>query len=307
MVGFNSSATPFRLVKKEYNAGIRIMVGSASKNTIYSDLGLRSELDLPSFDYLTTMARARAVWKYATLKTVIASLMTQRHVSMKKSWVTQSRDWLKKVPKINPDILTWEEARPLLEAYLQGQELKSESAKTVSFKRWRDMDFNSTKNFWLHASFDVNLATGVNWLIRARCSGIWTAARATKFGLVTRDILGKCPKCMLNIDAPELEHIVFDCTGYSLQREKYLESILEAIPAMDSPTQTLQVLLGGKGQTVGGESYSMGHSWSGEDAQTLRGTGRPGFVPVSMFLGTVCPTQMGVLWKWKPNLDGDVR
>jgi len=112
---------------------------------------------------------------------------------------------------------------------------------------------------------------------------------------------------MLNINAPELEHIVFDYTGYSLQREKYLESMLEAIPAMDSPTQTLQVLLGGKGQTVGGESYSMGHSWSGEDAQILRGTGRPGFVPVSMFLGTVCPTQMGVLWKWRPELDGNVR
>lgn len=59
--------------------------------------------------------------------------------------------------------------------------------------------------------------------------------------------------------------------------------------------------------TVGGESYSMGHSWSGEDAQILRGTGRPGFVPVSMFLGTVCPTQMGVLWKWRPELDGNVR
>jgi hypothetical protein len=39
---------------------------------------------------------------------------------------------------------------------------------------------------------------------------------------------------MLNINAPELEYIVFDYTGYSLQREKYLESILEVIPAMDS-------------------------------------------------------------------------
>jgi hypothetical protein len=129
-------------------------------------------------------------------------------------------------------------------------------------------------------------------------------ARATKFNPVTRDILGKCPRCMLNIDAPELEHIVLDYTGYTLQREKHLESILGEIPAMDLPTQTLQVLLGGKGQTVGGGSFSMGHSWSGDDAQGLRDTGRPGFVPVAMFLGMVCPSQMGLRWKWNVVVGG---
>jgi hypothetical protein len=70
--------------------------------------------------------------------------------------------------------------------------------------------------------------------IAGRRAIILIADSATKFGLVTRDILGKYLRCMLNINAPELEYIVFDYTGYSLQREKYLESILEVIPAMDS-------------------------------------------------------------------------
>lgn len=61
LVGFNAAHAPFKKVVKVYNARIQILVGSASKNTIYYDLRLRQELSLPSFWELVFMARARAV------------------------------------------------------------------------------------------------------------------------------------------------------------------------------------------------------------------------------------------------------
>lgn len=233
-------------VVKAYKAGIRILVGSASKNTIYSDLCLRQELGLPSFFKLASVARARAVWKFPTLKTVMALLMEQRHTAHKRSWVTGSIAWLKRYPGLDPAVLTWEEAKPLLEKYLAEQELKSASAKSISFRNWQRSDYRSTISFVQHANFHTHLAQGINWLVRARCSGIWTARQAFERSLVTGEVQGRCPRCMQEIAAPELEHVVLMCTAYAHQRQ-ILRPVLEAIPEMDNQAQTLQVILGGKG------------------------------------------------------------
>lgn len=226
LVGFNANHAPFNKVVKAYQAGIRILVGSASKNTIYSDLCLRQELGLPSFFELASMARACAVWKFPTLKTVMALLIEQWHTVQKRSWVTGSITWLKRYPGLDPAVLD-----------LGGSQA---------------------------AVGEVN---------------------------------GRCPRCMQEIAAPELEHVVLMCTAYTHQRQ-ILRPILEAIPEMDNQAQTLQVILGGKGRTAGGGHFSLGAQWSGEAVQGLGDTDSPGFVPVAKFLGKVLPMQMGALWAW---------
>jgi hypothetical protein len=194
--------------------------------------------------------------------------------------------------------MSWDEAKPLLVKYLTERELKSSSAKSKSFEKWQRADYNSTKVYVEYANFHTHLAKGVNWLARARCSGIWTAKKAVDSDLVARDIQGRCPKCMQEIAAPEMEHIVLMCTAYALQRN-ILQPVLEAIPEMENLAQTLQVILGGKGKTAGGVHFSLGAQWSGEAVQGLGDGSVPGFVPIAKFLGIVCPMQMGALWAWR--------
>jgi len=62
-------------LKTAYNQCIKALVGSSSKNTIYSIYCLSLELGVPLLEDLHFTARARAFYKFGSLKTFIAVLM----------------------------------------------------------------------------------------------------------------------------------------------------------------------------------------------------------------------------------------
>jgi hypothetical protein len=299
--GFHLNADgPFGRVAKEYNVGIRLLVGSDSKNTIYSDLCLRSELGLPSLPTIASMARARAAYKFPKLKTVISKLMNQRQVARKKSWVTLTMQWLKSRPKLDPlDGAEWKGVKIVMEVYLEEAEYNTgRGNSTKSFKAWKEARFKATALFWKRADFQTHLAKGVNWLIRMRCSGIWTVESAIKRELMVDEISGKCPGCERNLSGPETEHVVLECTEYNSQRVM-ISDIVARITDMSGPAETLKVLIGGVGKTNDGRDFSMGAQWSRDVIQNPNGPGTPAYCKVAEFLGAVYPRHMGALWKWR--------
>jgi hypothetical protein len=62
----------------------------------------------------------------------------------------------------------------------------------ASVTEWRHAQHADTVGFWRVAIFHVTVSRGVNWVARARCSGIWTVKWAIKFNLIdTEAVRGK--------------------------------------------------------------------------------------------------------------------
>jgi hypothetical protein len=104
--------------------------------------------------------------------------------------------WLKSRPKLDPlDGAEWKGVKIAMEVYLEEAEYNTgRGNSTKSFKAWKEARFKATALFWKRADFQTHLAKGVNWLIRMRCSGIWTVELAVKRKLMVNGISGKCPR-----------------------------------------------------------------------------------------------------------------
>jgi hypothetical protein len=132
----------------------------------------------------------------------------------------------------------WPEAKKDLGKYLLSRREKEYKGRRAQYV--------NTVGFWKVAIFHVSVAKGVNWLVRARCSGIWTVKRAVKTGLVdAATVREKCAACMVDLgETPELQHILLECTQYDEAR-RFIEEVSGVIPETLPPDDRTRVLLGG--------------------------------------------------------------
>ena len=285
-----------------YHTALKGIVGSRSKNTIYSMLTVRRELNVPSFQELIIVSRARALKKYPTLSTWVAKILENPWRSRKHGWMKSSEVWLKKYPQVNPgDDL--DQAIEKIGEYFRNTEEASHEGQAVSFLRYKLAGFEGTRCYLKSAIDYPKISVGVTWLLRLRVGGIWTAHRAAKRELIDEAWLNKCPACGINLTIDEIAHVVLLCPEYVIQRQTLsldMEAVLTA--ALDS-NQKLTYLAGGNLSIEDGANGPRPPftemQWSGEKGETIEGLGKPGFVPVAEFLQRVMPAHMRALWGLK--------
>lgn len=294
-------------LKKSYTDCVKALVGSDSKNTIYSKYCLSLELGIPLLEDLHMTARARAFYKFRTLKTLIAELAKNERVPYRKlTWTTGVPRYLKAYPKLDLD-KPWVEAKGDLAEYLLKRRDREYSDR-VSVRTWNHAGYASTVGFWRVALFHPGVSRGMNWVVRARCSGIWTVKRAIKFNLIDVEVSGKCAACMVDLgETPEVQHLMLGCTKYDEAR-RILEEVLEVIPGDLTPDDRIRVLLGGSSnhEPEGGVRFSLGQRWSGGNSEGFGEPKLPGFALVAKFLGLVLPDYMVELWRWRIEPDAEV-
>jgi exonuclease III len=111
-----------------------------------------------------------------------------------------------------------------------------ERGDRTSTTQWRRARYAETVGFRREAIFHVGAPKGVNWVVRARCSGLWTVKRAIEFDpLDPETVRGKWAACTVDLrDVPEVEHIFSSCWRYDEARlipEHVSGAIPETVPA----------------------------------------------------------------------------
>jgi hypothetical protein len=103
----------------------------------------------------------------------MAAPMKKERVPYRKlTWVTGVSRHLRVYPKLDPG-KSCVEAKQDLGKYLRLRREKEYRVRT-SVTEWRRAQYADTVGFWRVAILHVAVSRGVNWVVRARCSGIWT-------------------------------------------------------------------------------------------------------------------------------------
>lgn len=236
----------------------------------------------------------------------MAPLMANMRVPYRKlTWTTGVARYLKAYPKLDLN-KPWDEALEDLGLYLRDRR-EREYGNRSSVRNWNRADYANTVGYWKEALFHTGTSRGMNWVVRARCSGIWTVKRALQFKLIDEVVTGQCAVCRADLgDIPEVQHIMLDCTRFEESRF-FLEGILSVLPGNLPPDDRIRVLLGGSSvSTEDGVRFSLGQKWTGRNSEGFGEQKLPGYVLVAKFLGLALPVYMTELWKWRIEPDANL-
>jgi hypothetical protein len=291
------SAVAVQPAATEYNNAVKAIIGSRSKNTIYSLLALRTELNLPTFQEIAIRSRARAMFKFPTLNTWVTVLMERPFRSRSNGWVKSSSRWLK-----TAKIAIGPEAKEEIKEYFIVKRDTQPGHDAKAWRQYQEHGFERTQSY-IKWSGDYHLVSrGITWVLRARVGGIWTAKRAAKLDLIDADRGNKCPACDQVIDEEELVHIVLHCWKYAQPRACLVQDMAAALEAALEPKVKVTLLLGSMSVLVEDAIGQVAPpwtvaQWTGEDGETLLEGGKPGCVIVAEFFQKVMPEHMASLWR----------
>jgi exonuclease III len=290
-------------MSKVYNETVRLLVGSHSRNTIFSDLTLRRELDLKSFYQLVVQSRLRIYFKSPYLTTWISKFayINKQPGRGKDAWFRNTHRWLATYPKVT-DTDSMAQAIEKVEVYLRNRE-EQQKGNAQAFTEYERRGYEKTRSYLKHAMRYPEWARGVNWLTRARLSAIWSARRAAQAGLIKGEVRDKCPACGVQIpqEETELRHILAHCQVYAEERSAHLGVFRTNLPDVLSEGKLIHFILGGN-DAEEGYAIDPGHAWSGENGETFADSGLPGFVWVAQFLQAIMPGHMKMLWAHQISL-----
>jgi exonuclease III len=289
------SAAHVNRLETVYNDTIKKMVGSSSKNTIFSVLALRRELDIESVHELVMHARTRAYFKFPNLKTWIANLVEQPAEQRKHGWVKGTQIWLRRYPKVDLKGSA-QEASGKLKEYFKTIEERSEQARALAYVNYCSSGYIGTRTYIAKGAETPRLARGINWLTRARVGAIWTTKRAAQATLIPRDWGDKCPACEGEIDVPEMEHVILNCPTYSKERDDLSPLWRHDIMMGRTDAEKVVLLLGGTVKRQDGEPLGLDRQWSGDRGETLRDEAVAGYTFIAKFLQRVYGNHMRSLW-----------
>lgn len=168
----------------------------------------------------------------------------------------------------------------------------------MAFSSYAENCYQSTRSYITHAVCRPLLSRGINWLVRARISAIWTAKQAAAAKLISAFMAKRCPACENSIRMPELQHILFHCPSYVAYKSTLNPLLRQKVLKRLSPSEKLVVILGGTVKKDG-EPLSLAAHWSGEGRKTLDGESVPGYMVIAQFLQCVMGVHMRALWKHK--------
>lgn len=288
-------ATHISQLETAYNLALKRIVGSRSKNTIYAMATVRREFKMPSFHEMVARGRLRLVRKIPTLATWVHHLPDMTDFTTgTQSMIKRTKNWLKNFVRTEPDDRDAKEK--IAEYFILHEDVTPYISDSLYL--YNTAEFADTRLFLQHSSGKAYLARGTLWLARARLSGIWTAYRSAKNGMIDASYLHLCPACRTFIhdaheEYAELHHILFSCPCYAQHRD-ILGPLVDLLPVGVGRKNTLILLLGGSvGTTTRPWTAAQ---WDGREGEVLRYGRRPGYYWVASLLGKCMPAHMGHLW-----------
>lgn len=310
--------------EKVLNAALRALVRMSVRSTLISPVVLGLETDVCPIVARAAASRTRAVFKYPTLRTVVAELMNNPAAGrwMKKSWLHLTRRWLDTHgPVLNfPEPVQEPEnammqlrrrdttrAADLVRNHVWHRILRTKGGR--SSEQYLDRGFDASRGY-IHAAVRFPLhAVGVHWLTRARVGAIWTARAFVRIHWLPDEFQTRCPFCDEGYEGETLAHLLVECPRWHESRQILQPLVDEAYAELGLAADSENVatfLLGGR---IGGDQGDgtrclhwvklprdlqlgdAGHG-DGDAAEDVR---VPGFVLVARFFEAVMPTRFAEL------------
>lgn len=304
------------LCQRVLDKALRTLLGVSDKSCVTALSVLYREFDIPPIAATVGAARARAVLKYCTSRTIIGDLVRNPPVKLRKlTWYTGAWQWLRRFHNnITPDTDPKEGASMVQHEVWHRHEAKCQA---ISWGRYQLWSFQLSRGYLTEGLKFPSVANGVSWLTRCRVGALWTSRRFVQAGLLDADQWrDRCPCCGSQLLGGEtLEHMVLSCARWTDIRQRYLGDLLGWIsdnlhlPIVDEANQEsletiLNLCLGGSKEGV--EQIDQLPDWCGRNnmgneihidelVHPIYPFGGPPFVRMARFLQDVMKIRLGIL------------
>ncbi|KAI7851393.1 hypothetical protein BDC45DRAFT_607981 [Circinella umbellata] len=295
LVGF--SLAQCRPLQLALNQALLDVVGTiGSGNTVFARLVLWLELDIPPISTSASVAMIRAYRKYQSLPSIVSDVLKAPSLRGQRPWGSSVRRWAAS-HKVDLDLpyLTKQEKLSIGDTLI-GRYKRQNPTKALTY--YLNSDLIQTKRFITKGTLYPQLAVGLTWLVRIRCSAVWTGARAASLGLIPPFFRHQCVCCGLTLTDSlnsEIQHLLVDCSQfYSIRQSSGLADLIHRV------RQQFGLLLGLSLQNMllGGatnSSLTLGTFWL--NLHNGNPGCQPDFVSVATVLQLVMPVYMDFIWK----------
>ena len=209
---------------------------------------LLTELGIPSMHAMANAARARAWYKYPSLKTIVSKLMTVPTSGRARSWGSGTKQYL---DKYYPALygaglrfpITSKNIASLVRTSQHERELKKGAPRTagdndtpavaqnvpVTLQRYVNGGFGGSTSFIKQAIAYPFLVRGVNILSLFRTGGVQLGRKLSFLGKISVTYRERCPCCGLDVGGETRLHMLVYCAKWDSLRRKFLAALIQKI------------------------------------------------------------------------------
>jgi hypothetical protein len=233
------------------NDAMRMMLGSKAKATNIPVVAMWRELGVPPVRAEAAARRARAWFKFPSLKTWIGVLcaneMPSKSNKLKvQTWMMMTSKWLKQNKVQEADGGDGEEKREertfkkVLEAEWAKAERRQGAKASAEYLR-NGYAFTSMSSMVaippLGRREQVKLGSGLRLLSLCRIGGLWTAPSIARAYKELEDFKELCPCCTAWVmgRGEDVNHIIVECKRWEKERELYLGRFIRRVKERYGP------------------------------------------------------------------------
>ena len=251
---------------------------------------LLTELGLPSIHAVANAARARAWYKYPTLKTIISKVVAVPSVGHKDHWVKGTKRYLETYFEDHSRLVTMRPQNPItlsrkVAAFIKNAQHKRELSLTNVLTGRPLANLPATLTRYVEGSFVTNsgvyikqaiaypfLVRGVTILSLFRSGGITLARKNAFNGRLAAVYKTKCPCCgKVVVGGESRVHLFIYCEKWDSLRRKFLSTLIQQVCddifdqrspdqlSVDEQRTLVNVLLGGGAQVINGLRVAVGY------------------------------------------------
>lgn len=294
-------------VGKVLNAALRSLVRMSERSRLVSPVVLGREVGISPLEARAAGARARAFFKYPTLRTVIAELMANPAgwAVMARTWQSQTRRWLATHgPQVVANNLGPHGAAELVRNHVWARIQTQRGGRSTRLYLDQGLDMSTD---YIHAAAQFpQHAVGVHWLTRARVGGVWTGRGFESIRWLPEEFRIQCPFCDGAREGETLVHLLVECSRWVAERVVLQPLVDEARARLGPGASSGNVatyLLGGRLRRGRGPDIWCRY-WVRVPRDLQMGVRGfvfepedrvPGFVLVARFFEAVMPTRLALL------------
>jgi hypothetical protein len=284
------------------NKALRLMLGSKAKATNIAVAAMWRELGVPPVRAVAAARRARAWFKFPSLKTWIG-VLCKSEAPKGRAWAASTRSWLEDHELLEADG-GGREGDPELSTYKRV--LKAEWAEAEQrYKAKVTLKYLSSGYASLSSMVaipplgrweQVRLGSGLRMVSLCRVGGYWTAASLARAYKGTKPEVAmytdECPCCgaLVLSRGEDVDHILVECTRWERERELYLGRFIRRMIATHGPLGSDQLgvfLLGGTEEGMRLWDWLPPRKGSGLPQFSLEETIHCGALEVARFLQSI--------------------
>lgn len=245
-----------------------------------------AELEIPSIYASSNSARARALYKWAGVKTTVKKLIrAPSNKGRRLTWVSGTNRYInafyKKVALRAERDIGWNlQNYGSTNGYLNFAAGAKEEVKKVcgekefkdgnstSYTGYKEASFLATKNFVRQGIAFPSISKGISLLVGFRCNLVKLGRRQAFLQVLPNRFLSECMCCGEHVDGGEnRRHLLFFCSAWSVQRQLYVDPIIHQICRryfncrppfalnQEERRSLMTLLLGGAVPGTGGKAY----------------------------------------------------